>query len=101
MPSVSVLSPSYRHAAFIGECIRSVQAQTVSDWEMIVVDDGSDDGTPEIAESFNDPRIFVIRRPHEGVAGLGRSYALALSRARGEFLAILECDDTWPATKLE
>jgi glycosyltransferase involved in cell wall biosynthesis len=68
---------------------------------MIIVDDGSDDGTPDIAESFNDPRIVVIRRTHEGVAGLGRSYALAVARAKGEFFAILECDDTWPTTKLE
>lgn len=101
MPRVSVLSPSYMHASFIGDCIRSVQEQTVSDWEMIIVDDGSDDGTPDIAESFNDSRIVVIRRPHEGVAGLGHSYAEAVARASGEFLAVLECDDAWPSTKLE
>ena len=68
---------------------------------MIIVDDGSGDETAEIAESFDDPRIVVLRRPHEGVAGLGRSYASALERARGTFVAVLECDDTWPATKLE
>jgi glycosyltransferase involved in cell wall biosynthesis len=101
MPEVSILSPAYQHAAFIGDCIRSTLAQTVQDWEMIIVDDGSDDGTPEIAESFDDPRIVVLRRRHEGVAGLGRAYASALERSTGRFVAILECDDTWPATKLE
>jgi glycosyltransferase involved in cell wall biosynthesis len=101
VPRVSILSPTYQHAAFIGECIRSVLAQTMPDWEMIIVDDGSDDGTPDIAESFNDPRIKVIRRQHEGVAGLGRSYASALAHSTAPFVAILECDDSWPENKLE
>ena len=101
MPKVSILSPTYQHSAFIGDCINSVLAQTMQDWEMIIVDDGSDDGTPDIAESFHDPRIVVLRRQHEGVAGLGRAYASALARSTGAFVAILECDDTWPATKLE
>jgi glycosyltransferase involved in cell wall biosynthesis len=101
MPKVSVLSPTYQHAAFIGDCIRSVLAQTVQDWEMIIVDDGSVDGTPDIAESFNDPRIVVLRQQHEGVAGLGRTYAAAVARAKSPILAILEGDDTWPSTKLE
>ena len=101
MPKVSVLSPTYQHAAFISDCIRSVLAQTVQDWEMIIVDDGSNDGTPDIAESFGDPRILVLRLQHEGVVGLGRSYALAVAKARSPVVAILEGDDTWPATKLE
>ena len=101
MARVSVLSLTYQHAAFIGDCIRSVLAQTVQDWEMVIVDDGSDDGTADIAESFHDARIVVLRRQHEGVAGLGRAYAAALARAKSPFVAILEGDDTWPATKLE
>ncbi len=51
MARVSVLTPTYKHAPFIGDCIRSVLAQSVQDWEMIIVDDGSDDGTADIAES--------------------------------------------------
>jgi hypothetical protein len=101
MPRVSVVSPTYQHAAFIGDCIRSVLAQTMQDWEMIVVDDGSDDGTPDIAESFHDPRIVVLRRQHEGVGGLGRAYAAAVARVRSPFVAVLEGDDTWPEHKLE
>lgn len=101
MARVSVVSPTYQHAAFIGDCIRSVLAQTVPDWEMVIVDDGSDDGTTDIAESFHDPRIVVLRRKHEGVPGLGRAYALAVASTRSPLVAILEGDDTWPATKLE
>jgi glycosyltransferase involved in cell wall biosynthesis len=101
MPRVTVLCATYQHSAFIGDCIRSVLAQTMQDWEMIVVDDGSEDGTPDIAESFEDPRIIVLRRKHEGVDGLGRAYASALAKADSPFLAILDGDDTWPSTKLE
>jgi len=101
MTRATVLTPTYNHAAFIGPCIRSVLAQSSHDWEMVIVDDGSDDGTADIAESFRDPRIIVLRRQHEGVAGLGRAYALAMSKTTSPFVAILEGDDTWPSTKLE
>ena len=101
MPKVSILTPTFRHAGFIEDCIASVLAQTESDWEMIVVDDGSDDGTPEIAESFNDPRIQVIRLEHQGVKGLGRIYAAALARAESPIIAVLEGDDKWPPMKIE
>lgn len=99
-PRVSILSPTYQHAAFIGDCVRSVLAQTMQDWEMIIVDDGSDDGTADIAESFDDPRIVVLRRRHEGVVGLCGAYTAALAKASSPFVAILEGDDTWPTTKL-
>jgi glycosyltransferase involved in cell wall biosynthesis len=65
---------------------------------MIVVDDGSDDGTPDIAESFQDARVNVIRRPHQGVSGLGRSYAMALELAKSPYVAVLEGDDVWPSS---
>jgi glycosyltransferase involved in cell wall biosynthesis len=98
---VSVVTPTYRHASFIGPCIRSVIAQSVQDWEMTVVDDGSDDGTADVAESFPDPRITVIRNPHEGLSALGRSYAVGLARTTSPLVAVLEGDDMWPSTKLE
>jgi glycosyltransferase involved in cell wall biosynthesis len=101
MPRVTVLCATYQHASFIGDCIRSVLAQTMQDWEMIIVDDGSEDATPDIAESFQDPRIVVLRRKHEGVAGLARAYASAVAMTHSPFLAILDGDDTWPPTKLE
>jgi hypothetical protein len=101
MARVSILSPTYQQAPFIGDCIRSVLAQSMQDWEMVIVDDGSDDGTGDIAEAFHDPRILILRRQHEGVSGLGRAYASAVASTTSPFLAILEGDDTWPTTKLE
>jgi glycosyltransferase involved in cell wall biosynthesis len=67
---------------------------------MIIVDDGSTDGTADVAESFEDSRITVLRQQHEGVGGLGRSYARAVAHSSSPYLAILEGDDTWPPTKL-
>ena len=99
---VSVLTPTYQHAALIGDCIRSALAQTVQDWEMVIVDDGSDDGTTGIAESFHDPRIVVLRRQHEGVAGLGRAYACGRHQPprghprRRRYLAGEELEDQLP-----
>ena len=63
-PTFSVIMPVYNHAAYVGEAIRSVQAQTRTDWELIVVDDGSTDGSGEIAESItaDDERITVLHR---------------------------------------
>ncbi len=101
MARTTVVTPTYQHAAFIEHCIGSVLAQTMQDWEMIIVDDGSTDGTAEIAESIHDPRITVLRRAHQGIVGLGSAYALALEHATSPFVAILEGDDAWPRTKLE
>lgn len=101
MATVAVITPTYQHRRYIEAAIRSVLAQTFADWELIVVDDGSTDGTPDVAESFMDTRITVIRREHEGLVGLGRAYAEALARSAAPLVAVLEGDDTWPITKLE
>jgi glycosyltransferase involved in cell wall biosynthesis len=101
MTRVAILTPTYRHARFIGACIESVLAQTMRDWSMIVVDDGSDDGTADRAAAFGDPRVRVLRLPHRGPSGLGRAYAAALSTTDSPFVAILEGDDMWPSRKLE
>lgn len=98
---VSIITPTYNHEKFIGQCIESVLAQTFSDWEQIIIDDGSTDATPEIIKSYKDPRIRYLRREHRGVSMLCHIYNDALSLARGEFLAILEGDDFWPHDKLE
>ena len=99
-PLVSVLTPTYNHSQFIGECIESVLAQHFQNWEMLVLDDGSTDGTAEIAESFKDSRITVLRYEHRGLDHLADTYNAGLAAAKGDLVAILEGDDLWPAHKL-
>ena len=100
-PLVSIITPTYSHARYIGRCLESVLAQTEARWEQIVIDDGSTDGTAGIVEACTDPRIRLVAQPHRGIAGLGDAYNLALRMARGEFVAVLEGDDFWPHDKLE
>jgi glycosyltransferase involved in cell wall biosynthesis len=68
MPKVTVLTPTYNGAQFIGETVKSIQAQTFKDWEYIIVDDGSTDGTLTILDKMasNDARIKVVRRDKNG-----------------------------------
>lgn len=100
MATVSIVTPTFNHGRFIGPCIESVLGQSVSDWEMWIIDDGSDDATVSVAESYRDPRITVVRRRHAGLDGLGASYATAVGRSSAPLVAVLEGDDAWPPTKL-
>jgi glycosyltransferase involved in cell wall biosynthesis len=89
-PEVSVIIPAYNAGRWIGDAIRSVQAQTLADWEMIVVDDGSDDDTAAVVNSFADPRIRLARQPNSGVSTARNA---GLERARGRYISILDADD--------
>lgn len=82
----------------IQSAIDSVLAQTFDDFELIVVDNGSTDRTPEILSSVDDPRLRVLSLPERGVS---RARNLGLREARGTFIAFLDSDDTWSATFLE
>ncbi|WP_082806081.1 glycosyltransferase family 2 protein [Marichromatium gracile] len=99
-PRVSVVVAAYNHAAFVRECIESVQAQTFTDWELVVTDDGSHDGTADILRELaaSDRRI----RFHGFAVNQGACIAVndAIARARGEFIAVLNSDDRWRADKL-
>lgn len=100
-PVVSVITPAYNAARFIGEAMASVQAQSLTDWEMVVADDASSDDTAAIVEaaSRQDPRIRLVRREGNGGSGPARNAALAV--ARGRFIAFLDSDDLWLPDKLE
>jgi Glycosyl transferase family 2 len=100
-PVVTVITPTFNHAPFIGRCLSSVLEQTECRWEQIVIDDGSTDGTAEIVRHVADGRIRYVHRHHRGIRGLGDAYNLALGMARGELIAVLEGDDFWPPDKLE
>ncbi|WP_052494084.1 glycosyltransferase [Nitrosospira sp. NpAV] len=96
-PLVSVILPSFNHAAFVNEAVQSVLDQTFRDFELIVVDDGSSDGTADIVASIRDPRLTLIRLS-ENRAVHARN--LALSRARGQYVAFQNSDDIWVPAKL-
>ena len=98
---ISIITPTYNHKKFIGDCIKSVVAQTYQDWEMIIVDDGSTDGTCEVVDSFEDERITCVRQENKGLDRLSETYNTALNMAKGDYIAILEGDDFWPPYKLE
>jgi glycosyltransferase involved in cell wall biosynthesis len=99
MATVSVIMPAYNVAAYIGAAIDSVKAQTVADWELLVVDDGSTDTTWELVRrlTVGDARIRLLQKPNGGISS-ARNMALAVST--GEFIAILDSDDVWEPTYL-
>src|SRR6516164_1649055 len=93
-PLVSIITPAYNSADYIGETIASVRAQTFTDFELIVADDGSTDGTPDVVRTAaaGDPRVVLTETPHGGAA-VARNTALHV--ARGRFIALLDSDDVW------
>jgi len=99
-PLVSVITPTYNHERFVGACITSVLQQSCSDWEQIIIDDGSTDGTAEVVQSYCDPRIRYFHQENQGIDALAQTYNRALSLSGGELIAVLEGDDLWPADKL-
>ncbi len=101
VPAVSVITPTYDHAPFLGQCIESVLGQTFPSWEQIIVDDGSRDGTSDVARRYGDPRIRYVRQDNVGLARLPETYNRALSMCRAPLVAILEGDDYWPPDKLQ
>ncbi len=98
-PLVSVIIPTFNQGHFLREAIESVLAQTLLDWELIVVDNFSIDSTSEIVSSFADPRIRYNRFRNHGVIGRSRNFGVSL--ARSPFIAFLDSDDTWAPEKLE
>jgi CDP-glycerol glycerophosphotransferase len=92
VPRLSVIIPVYNVERYVGACLDSLLAQQVEDFEAIVVDDGSPDGSLAIAEAYaeRDPRIRIIRQPN---GGLGSARNTGIDHACGEFLAFLDSDD--------
>lgn len=89
-PAASVVTTVYNRAHTLARAMRSVLEQSFTDFEYIVVDDGSSDGSASVAESLPDPRITVIRAPHRGRAA---SLNTAFAACRGEFILIQDSDD--------
>ena len=99
VPRISVICASYNHERYVEAAIRSVLAQSFSDFELIVVDDGSSDGTARRVAAIADPRVSLHVLPRNEGACAAMNHAIR--RARGEFVAVLNSDDLFLPGKLE
>ncbi len=97
-PDVSVILPTFNARGFVEPAVQSVRDQTFDNWELIVVDDGSDDGTRDFFSSLQDERVRYLERPHTGLPSVVRNQAVA--QASGHYLAFLDSDDLWKPGKL-
>jgi glycosyltransferase involved in cell wall biosynthesis len=92
-PIFSAVVPAYNAEATLADTVRSVLAQTEPDFELLIVDDGSSDGTLELARSFEtDPRVRLIHQANKGLAGARNT---GIAAARGRYVAFLDSDDLW------
>ena len=89
-PKVAVVTPAYNVEAFVAETIDSVLAQTLSDWEMVVVDDGSVDGTADVVSRYADPRIKLLRQRNSGQSAAQNK---GLSAVTADYVVFLDADD--------
>lgn len=101
-PVVSIFTLTFNQEAYVGQCIESVLAQEYTNWEMIILDDGSTDNTWGIIQGYTirDGRIKSQRRDNKGIFAMAEAYNLMLSQSSGELIAILDGDDLWPSNKL-
>ncbi|MBI3129758.1 MAG: glycosyltransferase [Acidobacteria bacterium] len=99
-PRFSILVPTYNQSGYLPECLESLRAQTFDDWEAVVVDDGSTDGTRAVLADFaaRDPRILPFHKPNGGVA---TALNAALGEARGEWVGWLSSDDLYEPDALQ
>lgn len=98
MPEISVVVPSYNHAVYIGDAVKSVLSQSFKDLELIVVDDGSKDNSLEILSGFTDPRLRVITQTNQGAhVAINRG----IKSSTGKYIAILNSDDVFHPLRLE
>lgn len=98
-PLVSVIMSMRNSAATVAEAVRSLQLQTLSSWELVVIDDGSHDASAAVVEGFADPRIRVVREAES--RGLAARLNQAIGLARGEFIARMDSDDICFPERLE
>ncbi|GEC70706.1 Glycosyl transferase family 2 [Flavobacterium flevense] len=100
-PLVSILIPTFNSAQFIAETIASVQQQTYENWEIIVVDDVSTDGTVALISKIREMDVRIQLQVLERNSGTGVARNTALAKAKGKYIAFLDADDLWKPEKLE
>jgi glycosyltransferase involved in cell wall biosynthesis len=99
VPVVSVVMPTYNKGPYLEEAIDSILSQTYSDWELIIVDDGSTDETPALLARYDHPKISVYTLPEN--VGRSRARNTAVHMARGRYIAICDSDDVSAPTRFE
>lgn len=101
MPTVSIITPTYNSADFVAETIAAIQAQTYTDWELLITDDCSTDNTVEIVKKYaaKDDRIKLFVLEKNGGGGVARNNSIEM--AQGRYIAFCDSDDRWYPEKLE
>ena len=97
-PRISIVMSVYNGEKYLREAVNSILNQTFKDFEFIIINDGSTDGTREILESYNDPRIILI---HKGNMGLTQSLNKGIALAKGKYIARQDADDISLPERLE
>lgn len=97
-PLISIVLPTYNHAHFLDKAIQSVLSQDYDNWELLIIDNHSNDNTDEIISLFPDKRIRVLKIYNDGVIAASRNFGILESK--GEWIAFLDSDDFWYSNKL-
>lgn len=98
MPAISIILPTYKRAHVLGRAIRSILNQTFQDFELIIIDDNSKDGTEEIVRGFNSEKIKYVCQAVKTSPAAARNNGVRL--AQGRYVAFLDSDDEWMPDKL-
>ena len=98
MPQVTVVIPAYNAMAYLSETVSSVLAQSFTDFELLIVNDGSTDQIDDWAAALPDPRVRLIAQENQGLPGARNT---GIREAQGQYIAFLDADDLWESTKLE
>ncbi|MFM6924524.1 MAG: glycosyltransferase family 2 protein [Ferruginibacter sp.] len=96
---ISIIMPTYNRGHLIAESVESIRKQTYRNWELIIIDDGSDDDTEKMILNDNDGRIQFHKAGRTGIGGKIKN--IGLEKASGELIAFIDSDDLWAETKLE
>ncbi len=94
-PRVSILMATWNRANLIGRAIESAREQTFQDWELIIADDGSSDGTEKVVEEWQEKEPRIIYTRSEVNQGISKNYNRGFRLARGEYIAMIDDDDPW------
>ena len=98
-PFFSVVIPTYNHEAFLKKAVKSVLNQTFSDYEIIIIDNYSDDNTENLIKNLNNKNIKFIKNRNHGI--LAKSRNIGIEQSKSEWIAFLDSDDIWWQDRLK